>query len=98
MASYELSILTPQGETFSGPVEFLLISGQLGELGVLANHAPVIVALKKGILKLRNEAGEKFFSHESGVLEVKPNHNVLVLVDDAAPATGISSGKATSAH
>lgn len=78
---------------FNGPVEFLLISGQLGEFGVMAKHAPIIVSLKKGVLKLRTESGESFFAHESGVLEVKPNHDVLVLVDDAHAVAGKSSEK-----
>ncbi len=101
MSTYQLSILTPQGEIFNDQVVSLTASGQLGEFGVLANHAPMIVSLNKAVMKLSTDAGEKFFAHETGILEVKPNHDVLVLVDDAFSIADALEGKeklAASAH
>lgn len=86
MTEYSLSVQTPQGEVFKGPVSFLSAAGQSGDVGILGQHAPMIIALKRGILKVTAADGQKYFVHESGVLEVKPNHDVLVLVDDAQTA------------
>ena len=86
MSEYLLSVQTPQGEVFKGPVSFLAAAGQAGEVGILGQHAPMIIALKRGLLKVNAAEGEKFFVHESGILEVKPNHDVLILVDDAHTA------------
>lgn len=86
MTSYALSILTPQGEVFKGSVEFLTAAGLLGEVGILANHAAMIIALKRGIMKVTSSEGQKFFVHDTGVLEVKPTHDVLALVDNAVAA------------
>ena len=93
MTTYALSILTPQGEVFKGPVEFLTASGQLGEVGILANHAAMIIALKRGIMKVKSAEGQKFFVHDTGVLEVKPTHDVLALVDGAFAAENEQDAK-----
>ena len=84
MTQYSLSILIPQGEVFQSPVEFLTASGQLGEVGILGKHAAMIIALKRGIMKVTSPTdGKKFFVHDTGVLEVKPTHDVLALVENA---------------
>ena len=83
---YHLTIVTPLGEVFNGPVESVSARGQLGHFGVLAGHAAMISSLAEGVLKITSEGTNQFFAHQSGILEVKPDHNVLVLVDDALPA------------
>ena len=95
MFTYHLSILTPQGEIFNGRVASLTARGQLGEFSVLANHAPMAVALSKGVIRILVNIGEKeaLFAHETGVLEVRSSHDVLVLVDHAFPVEDIKEGK-----
>ena len=92
--TYQVSILTPQGEVFKGTAESLSAQGQMGGFGVLAGHAPIIYALDKGVLKVTAEGKERFFTHATGILEVKPDHDVLVLVDDAAAADSAEDAKA----
>ena len=87
MTQYSLSIITPQGEVFKGPVEFLIASGEMGEVGILGRHAAMIIALKRGIMKVTTTSdGKKFFVHDTGILEVKPTHDVLALVENAVMA------------
>lgn len=93
MGSYHLDIVTPAGEVFNGQVESLSAHGQLGHFGVLAGHAAMISSLAQGILKIAIEGKNQFFVHQSGVLEVKPDHNVLVLVDDAEPVANEKEAK-----
>jgi F-type H+-transporting ATPase subunit epsilon len=93
MANYQLSILTPQGEVFKDRVEYVSVQGQLGAFGVLAGHAPLISSLARGVLKITVGGKDQFFAHATGILEVKPDHDVLVLVDEAATATSAEDGK-----
>src|SRR5690349_6232822 len=93
MAIYQLSILTPQGEIFNGTVASLVAQGQLGSFGVLAGHACIISALSRGVLKVTIDGKNRFFAHQSGVLEVKPDHNVLILVDEAAEADSLADAQ-----
>ena len=37
---FEMEILTPNRRVFKGPVTSLVAPGEIGYLGVLANHAP----------------------------------------------------------
>ncbi len=93
MTEFAFAVQTPQGEVFKGPVSFLTANGYTGEVGILNNHAPMIITLKRGVLKVTQADGQKFFVHESGVLEVKPDHNVLALVDDASLAADEQDAK-----
>jgi hypothetical protein len=48
MADFSLTIVTPEGNVFDGQVEYVSAMGIVGSLGILANHAPMICALKAG--------------------------------------------------
>ena len=93
MATYQLLIVTPTGKAFDDKVVSLTAPGALGLFGVLANHAPMLTSLKNGVLQLKQETGEKFFSLGPGVLEVNPKHNVLILADSAAEARSMEEAK-----
>ena len=85
MATFNLAIYTPHGKAFSGAVESLEAPGRKGRFGVLADHAPMIIALKRGVLKANSEGKPVFFVTGEGVLEVSGG-NVTVLADTAAAA------------
>mgnify|MGYP001593461763 CR=1 FL=1 len=91
--NYHLTIVTPVGEVFNGLVESLSAHGQLGHFGVLAGHAAMISSLAQGILKVKSDGTDQFFVHQTGILEVKPDHNVLVLVEDALSASNEKDAK-----
>ncbi len=84
MSLFPLSIITPLGKIFDEKILSLKAPGVEGSFGVLNNHAPMIAALKEGVLSVTFEEGEpKFFLISSGVLEVSQNTDVLVLSDTA---------------
>jgi F-type H+-transporting ATPase subunit epsilon len=78
-------ILTPEGEVFDGEVEQLSTRTAIGELGVLANHVPVLARLMPTTLRLRLEGGEvEEYAQSEGWLQVFANY-ALVLVGEAIP-------------
>jgi F-type H+-transporting ATPase subunit epsilon len=85
MATFNLAIYTPLGQAFSGSVESLEAPGHKGRFGVLSNHAPVIIALKRGILRAKDGGRDLYFVTGAGVLEVSGG-SVTVLADSAAAA------------
>ena len=93
MATYKLSIISPDGQIFQDQVESLVVPGQEGWMGILANHAPLVAALKKGVLKLSGPGIEKFYSILSGVLEVNASHEALVLADEAFEAATLQEAQ-----
>ena len=54
----QAEVLTPEGEVFSGQVRQLSTRTSVGELGVLANHAPVLARLMPTELRLHMPDGE----------------------------------------
>ena len=80
---YKLEIITPQEVVFSGDVVSAVAPGELGYLGILANHAPLVTTLLVGKFTLR-KPDEKTVSYktQAGFLEVLENRAVA-LVDGA---------------
>ena len=83
MTAYTLSIVTPQGVIFNGLVNSLTAPGEMGRVGVLGSHAAMIMSLKRGMVKVKTPEGPKYFEMDQGILEVKPSHDVLLLVEGA---------------
>jgi F-type H+-transporting ATPase subunit epsilon len=78
-------VLTPEGEVFAGDVEQLSPRTAVGELGVLANHVPVLARLRPTELRLHMPGGEvRRWAQAEGWLQVFAN-NATVLVGEAVP-------------
>jgi F-type H+-transporting ATPase subunit epsilon len=60
MATFHFDLVSPEKMAFSGEVDQVDIPGTEGDFGVLAGHAPVVAAVRPGILTIiRGEAREK---------------------------------------
>ena len=86
--SFSLEILTPKRKVFSGQVASLVAPGELGYLGILSNHAPLVTTLVPGKVTFRDPAGgtQVLQSTGDGLLEVHHNQ-VLLLLDGVAEGT-----------
>jgi F-type H+-transporting ATPase subunit epsilon len=79
---FPAAVLTPEGEVFNGEVEMLSTRTQVGEVGVLAHHAPLLATLDPAELRLHlSESEIKRFAQAEGYLQVFANH-ALVLVEE----------------
>ncbi|MCM8794509.1 MAG: ATP synthase F1 subunit epsilon [Candidatus Omnitrophica bacterium] len=77
---FQLEILTPLKKAFSGSVTSLIVPAARGYLGVWANHAPMVDALRPGRIILRETGGSERTIQllSSGVLEVRDNKATLL--------------------
>ncbi|GAB1668795.1 F0F1 ATP synthase subunit epsilon [Mannheimia haemolytica] len=84
MASqFELTVVSAERKIFEGTVTNVRVSGTDGELGVYAGHAPLLTAIKPGMVKFTLADGKEEFIYVSGgFLEVQPTV-VTVLADTA---------------
>ena len=57
--TFEVSLVTPDGAAFEGEAEMLIVPGQIGEIGVLARHAPLIATLKAGSTRIHPPGGAR---------------------------------------
>jgi F-type H+-transporting ATPase subunit epsilon len=91
---YPVELITPEGIAFSGDAERLVVPGAAGELGILANHAPLISLLEPGETRLTDAEGTvRRYATDDGFLQVRKNH-ALVLVGEAVAAEDIDASDA----
>jgi F-type H+-transporting ATPase subunit epsilon len=88
----DVEVLTPEGEVFSGEVRQLSTRTEVGEIGILANHAPVLGALQPTELRLKvSDSETKSWAQSHGWLQVFAN-TARVLVEEAVPKEDLDSG------
>jgi F-type H+-transporting ATPase subunit epsilon len=88
-SKFEVEVLTPEGEVFSGEVQQVSTRTAVGEIGILANHAPLLAALRPAELRLHVDGSEtKRYAQAHGWLQVFGNHARL-LVEEALDPEGL---------
>ena len=94
----QCDIVSAEKDIFSGPVELVIATGDLGELGILPGHAPLLTGIKPGVVILRLEGGEEqTFYASGGYLEVQPGI-VTILADSALRADDLDEAQAQLAQ
>ena len=91
-------IVSAEEAIFSGLVEMLVATGDIGELGVNYGHAPLLTALKPGPVRIVKQGGEEEVYYVSGgFLEVQPGV-VSILADTALRAHDVDEAAAEEAR
>jgi F-type H+-transporting ATPase subunit epsilon len=84
-SKFEVDVLSPEGEVWSGEVEMVSTRTTTGSIGVLANHTPLLAILDPTELRLYESEGEVVrFAQGEGYLQVAGNR-ALLLVEEAHP-------------
>ena len=80
-ASFHVNITLPNKIAYDGEASSLVVPAALGDLGVLAHHAPIIAQLKPGKITLRDSSGkENYFDLKAnGFLEFSDNKATLLV-------------------
>jgi F-type H+-transporting ATPase subunit epsilon len=82
---FPVEVLTPEGKVFDEEVEMVSTRTDVGSIGVLANHAPLMAILNPTELRLHRSDGDIVrFAQGEGYLQVVDN-SALVLVEEAVP-------------
>ena len=69
MAIFEISLVSPEALVFFGEVEQVDLPGTEGDLGVLAGHAPIVAALRPGIVRMIADGKNEEFVVLGGIAE-----------------------------
>ena len=94
--TFSVSLVTPEGATFEGEVEMVVVPGADGEIGVLARHAPLVALLNAGSTRIyrdRQTQDVLEFATGPGFFKVEQDR-ALALVDDAIDARKIDDARA----
>jgi F-type H+-transporting ATPase subunit epsilon len=83
---FEVEVLTPEGEVYSGEVRQVSTRTAVGEVGILANHAPLLAVLRPTELRLHvGESETVRYAQAHGWLQVFGNHARLLVEEAIAP-------------
>ncbi|TMK73800.1 MAG: F0F1 ATP synthase subunit epsilon [Actinobacteria bacterium] len=89
----EAQVLTPEGEVFNGELVQLSTRTAVGEVGILARHAPMVARLVPAELRLHVSEGEtRRYAQGEGWLEVFANR-ARVLIAEAIPPDELEAGE-----
>lgn len=86
----EVHVVTPEREVWAGEAQMVIARGVEGEVGILAGHAPLLVRLAIGPLRIQHDAEEQFAVIDGGFLHVTSSDEVT-RVDVLAPSASLES-------
>jgi F-type H+-transporting ATPase subunit epsilon len=91
-SSFEVEVLTPEGQVFADEVEMVSTRTTTGSIGIRARHAPLMAILEPTELRLYKSGSDVVrFAQGEGYLQVV-NNQALVLVEEAIPPDDIDRG------
>jgi len=98
MSTIHVDVVSTEESIFAGEAEFVVLPGEMGELGIYPRHAPLITRIKPGLvrIKLPETAEEEMVFVAGGILEVQP-HLITVLADTAIRSKDLDEAQANAA-
>jgi F-type H+-transporting ATPase subunit epsilon len=92
-----LDIVSAEKEIFSGLATMVIATGEMGEIGIIPGHAPLLSVLQPGEIRVTKQDGsEEIFYVSGGMLEIQP-YTVTVLADVVMRATELNEEAARAA-
>jgi F-type H+-transporting ATPase subunit epsilon len=87
---FEVEIITPEGLFYSAQAVSLIAPAELGYLGVLANHAPLVARLTEGKMVIRDSQGKAkiLYCASKGFLQVLKNKVSLIFEEHSLKEQG----------
>ncbi len=98
MSTIHVDVVSAEELIFSGEATLVSLPGEVGELGILPRHTPLITRIKPGAVRIQRADNdeEEFVFVAGGILEVQP-HCVTVLADTAIRGADLDEAKASEA-
>lgn len=94
----KFKIVTPERILVETEVDSVTLPTQMGEITVLPNHIPLVSSLAPGELRYKISGKENFLAVSGGFIEVRKNHEVVVLADTAEFGHEIDEKRADEAR
>jgi F-type H+-transporting ATPase subunit epsilon len=89
----DVEVLTPEGEVYNGEARQISTRTEVGEIGILANHTPLLAALRPTELRLHvSDSETKRYAQAHGWLQIFGNRARL-LVEEAIAPEDLDAGK-----
>jgi len=97
-ATVRLEIVSLEAGIFSGLVEMVVVTGTMGELGILPKHIPMLTTIKPGQIRIVLQGGaQDIYYISGGIMEVQPEL-ITILADTVIRAVDIDEAEAIAAR
>lgn len=98
MSKVHITIITGEKVVFREEADQISIPTQVGFLTILPNHVPLVGIVTTGKIELQNNNTTRELAISSGILEIRPNSNVVILADRSEFAEEIDVTRAEEAY
>ena len=97
-ATIHVDVVSAEEAIYSGEAEFVVLPGEVGELGIYPRHTPLITRIRPGTVRIMPAGGgeEQLIFVACGILEVQPKV-ITVLADTAIRGKDLDEAKASEA-
>ena len=96
MAAFAFELVSPEKLVFSGDVEQVVVPGTEGDFAVLKDHAPVMSALRPGVLSYTDEKGASQAVFIRGGFVDVSSTVLTVLAEQAIPVADMTEAAFTA--
>src|SRR6516225_6486620 len=91
--TFQFELVSPEKILVSEEAKMVVVPGEDGDFGVLASHAPLLSAIRPGVVRVTSASGEeKKFFVAGGFADVTPSL-LSVLAEEAVNVAEIDKGR-----
>ena len=94
---FKLDIVTPERLVYSEDVDIVTIPTIEGEIGILANHTPIVSVIASGEIKIKKDGEVNYMAITGGFVQFMQN-KATILADAAERADEIDIERAEKAR
>jgi F-type H+-transporting ATPase subunit epsilon len=93
-----VDVVSAEASIFSGLAEFIVVPGEMGELGIFPRHTALMTRIKPGSVRIKrpDQEQEELIYVSGGMLEIQPTV-VTILADTAIRAGDLDEARALQA-
>ncbi len=93
-----IDVVSAEEQIFSGLAEFVVVPGEMGELGIYPRHTALMTRIKPGAVRIKrpDQEQEELVYVSGGMLEIQPNV-ITVLADTAIRGVDLDEARALDA-
>jgi len=93
-----VDVVSAEEQIFSGLAEFVVVPGEMGELGIYPRHTALLTRIKPGAVRIKrpDQEQEELVYVSGGMLEIQPSV-ITVLADTASRGADLDEARSLEA-
>ncbi|MDH2917069.1 MAG: F0F1 ATP synthase subunit epsilon [Gallionella sp.] len=93
-----VDVVSAEEQIFSGLAEFVVVPGEMGELGIYPRHTALMTRIKPGAVRIKrpDQEQEELVYVSGGMLEIQPSV-ITILADTAIRGADLDEARALEA-